>query len=831
MAVNIGPRIGIDGEAEYRKQLQGIITETKTLDTEMKKLQSSFDGDKRSLKQNKAERELLTKQVEKQKEAVQRMSEMLEKAKKSTGENSQQTQKWHQALNKAETELNNLQHRLDGMPNAIQLVGDKMSAAAEIINGVGDKIKGVGEGMSKYVTAPIVGVGTASIVAFNEVDAGLDTIIQKTGASGETLASMQKSMEDVATSIPTGFEDAGAAVGEVNTRFGVMGEDLTELSGQFIKFAQLNGTDVSGSIDKVQSSMAAFGLQTKDAGSVLDTLNKAGQDSGVSMDALASTLVSNSTVLQEMGFDFNQSAGFVANLSKNGIDASAVMGGLKKALANATKEGKPLDQALEELQENLVKAENDTEAMQAATELFGAKAGPQLAAALREGRISLDESANSIEGWGNSVSDTFDATLDAPDQLNVTLNELKIVGADLGGTMLEMVVPALEKLSEIVHTAREAWAGLDDGQKQTIITIAGVAAAVGPVLMVLSTVVGVISSVVGAVGTITGAIGGVAAAFTAAGGAAGILGAAIAAITSPIGIAIAAIGGIIAVGIVLYKNWDTIKQKAGELAETVSTKWSEMTEAASQKWEEIKQTTQQKWDEISQKVSEAGNVMLADSSKALSDIQAAYVEHGGGISGAAAGIMTAVEGAFTTGYDVLDSLTNGKFGEICESFNEKTGGLFDKAQEVWENIKQTVQDGVDRLKQIMDFKWELPKIKLPHFKITGEFSLRPPSTPHFEVDWYAKAMKNGVILNRPTIFGADGNTLLAGGEAGPEAVVGVESLMNMVRTAVQSAGTTVNNGGITINVMQRDGEDSEAFAHRVADIINADVQRGRAAWA
>ena len=92
-------------------------------------------------------------------------------------------------------------------------------------------------------------------------------------------------------------------------------------------------------------------------------------------------------------------------------------------------------------------------------------------------------------------------------------------------------------------------------------------------------------------------------------------------------------------------------------------------------------------------------------------------------------------------------------------------------------------------------------------------------------------MKNGIILNRPTIFGADGSTLLGGGEAGPEAVVGVESLMNMIQSAVQSAGTTVNNGGITINVMQRDGEDSEAFAHRVADIINSDVQRGRAAWA
>lgn len=609
MATNIGPKIGIDGEAEYRKQLQGIITETKTLGTEMKKLQSSFDGDKRSLKQNRAERELLTKQVEKQKEAVQHMSEMLDKAKTATGESSQQTQKWQQALNKAETDLNNLQKQLDSLPNSIQLVGSKMSEAGQKIKGVGDSVKGFGEGMTKKVTAPIVGIGAAAIAAFNEVDAGLDTIITKTGASGEALDSMQKSMEDLATSIPTSFEDAGTAVGEVNTRFGVMGDDLTELSGQFIKFAQLNGTDVSGSIDKVQSSMAAFGIETKDAGYVLDILNKAGQDTGVSLDTLSSTMTANSTVLQEMGFDFNQSAGFIANLSKNGIDASAVMAGLKKALANATKEGKPLDQALAELQESLTNAKDDTEAMQLATELFGSKAGPQLAAALQEGRISLDETANSITGWGNSVSTTFDATLDAPDKLKVTLNELKIVGADLGGTLLEMLVPALEKLSEVVKSARDAWNGLDDGQKKTIITIGGAVAVIGPLLVALGSVIGAIGTIVTTVGGAITAVGGLAAAFTAAGGVAGILSTAggvlagvFAALVSPIGLAIAAVAAITAAGILLYQNWDTVKAKAAELADAAKQKWEEIKTNITNAVNNAKQAVEEKFGAIKTKI-------------------------------------------------------------------------------------------------------------------------------------------------------------------------------------------------------------------------------------
>lgn len=616
MPTNIGPKIGIDGEAEYRKQLQGIITETKTLGTEMKKLQSSFDGDKRSLQQNRAERELLTKQVDKQKEAVQQMSQMLEKAKAATGENSQQTQRWQQALNNAETELNQLQGKLDALPNSIQVVGNEMKTAGDKIKGVGDSVKSFGEGMTQKVTAPIVGVGAAAIAAFNEVDSGLDIIITKTGASGEALDSMQKSMEDVATSIPTSFEEAGTAVGEVNTRFGIMGEDLTELSAQFIKFAQLNGTDVNASIDKVQSSMAAFGIETKDAGMVLDILNKAGQDTGASLDTLSSTLTSNSTVLQEMGFNFNQSVGFVANLSKNGIDASAVMAGLKKALQNATKEGKPLDQALAELQTSLTSATDSTEAMQLATELFGAKAGPQLAAALQEGRISLDASANSITGWGNSVSTTFEATLDAPDQLKITLNELKIVGADLGGTMLEMLVPALQSLSETVKSARDAWNTLDDGQKKTIVTIGGAIAVIGPLVVGLGAVIGAISTIVTTVGGAITAIGGLASAFAAAGGVAGILSTAggvlagvFAALVSPIGLAIAAVAAITAAGVLLYQNWDTIKAKAAELAAEAKAKWEEIKTNITNAVTNARQAVEEKFNAIKTKISEVATAV------------------------------------------------------------------------------------------------------------------------------------------------------------------------------------------------------------------------------
>jgi hypothetical protein len=124
-----------------------------------------------------------------------------------------------------------------------------------------------------------------------------------------------------------------------------------------------------------------------------------------------------------------------------------------------------------------------------------------------------------------------------------------------------------------------------------------------------------------------------------------------------------------------------------------------------------------------------------------------------------------------------------------------TDSIFSKDvfSSVFNGIWSFVSGIVDKLKGIFNFNWELPKIKLPHFSISGSFSLDPPSIPHFSVDWYKKAMGNGMILDSPTIFGMSGNSLLAGGEAGAEAVVGVSSLQAMIQNAVASqTGTMVN---------------------------------------
>ncbi len=273
------------------------------------------------------------------------------------------------------------------------------------------------------------------MAAWEKVDAGMDIIVEKTGATGDTLTEMQDSARNIAKSIPTDFETAGAAVGEVNTRFHMTGQELEDLSEKFVKFSQLNDTDVSSSIDSTQKVLEAFNLKAEDAGALLDTMNKVGQDTGISMDTLASAMVSNAASLKELGMSAADAAAFLGQCETSGVDASTVMAGLKKALVNASGEGKSMKQALSDLQKTMKNANDSTEAYNAAIDLFGSKAGPALAQFCQDGKLNFEELGKSLSDNLGSVDDTFTATLDPADQFKLTLNQLQDAGYDLGNTL------------------------------------------------------------------------------------------------------------------------------------------------------------------------------------------------------------------------------------------------------------------------------------------------------------------------------------------------------------------------------------------------------------
>lgn len=421
----------------------------------------------------------------------------------------------------------------------------QLKTAGDAVKDVGSKVTEVGKGLTMGVTAPIVAAGAASLAAWTEVDSAMDIIVTKTGASGDALDDMQKRAKNIAETIPTSFESAATAVGEVNTRFGVTGEELEKLSTQFIQFAEINGTDVNSSIDSVQKAMAAFNLDASQAGSVLDALNVAGQATGVSVDTLAASLSTNSVALQEMGFGIADSITFLSQMDTAGVDSSVVMAGLKKALANATAEGKTMDEALAEIQTSMQGAQTDTEAMQIATELFGAKAGAAIATFVRDGKLDFTSLGETAEAYAGSVQKTYEDTQDPMDQMTVAMNTAKDVGYEIGEAMMPLVADALTTVKDVILTLKEKWDSLSPEAQNTIVKAALIAAAIGPVVTVIGGVISGVGGIMGAIGNLMPVLTGTVLPFLAANG--------------PL---LLGIGAVIAIGALLIKNWESIKETA-----------------------------------------------------------------------------------------------------------------------------------------------------------------------------------------------------------------------------------------------------------------------------
>lgn len=807
-----GITIEIDGDTKGLSQaLKGVNKDIKTTQASLKDIEKLLKLDPHNVTLLGQKMEALGRQISSTKDKLSQLksvSDEMEKGLKNGTVTAEQYDAWQREIIQTEQELKKLEDELKKVPSAsqaaIQQACDNMDKLGQKVSSVGDKIAGIGDALAP-VSAGIVAAGTASIAAWNEVDDAMDDIIKKTGATGDTLEALEGIAEDIALNIPTDFKTAANAVGEVNTRFDVTGQTLEDLSTAFIQFADLNNTDVVGSIDNVSAMMRAWGLDAKDTSNVLDLLNGVGQQTGASADELASILQSNALSFKELDLDIAQAATLLGNMEKNGIDASSGLTALRKAMSYATDNGMTLNEVMSDWQALMASNISESEKMAATEDLFGSRAYAQLFNALQEGTISFTDINASMSDFEGNLSRTFEATLDPADEFTTTMNELKLFGAELGEEILPVLLDVLKDLKPILDDLKDAWESMSEEEQKHLIENLGKLAALAPALSVSGRVIGGIGSGISGLAKAGKALSGLGigakiASLFGSGASAGAGATAGTSLGVTLGTSLlagiaAALGGG-AIGKLLdnyviapilelfgsdsaewYKNFKWFGDggffdelfdfnSLNEAIDVYKGAFKLMGEDAKQNFENMKTAIGMIWDSIVGKIKEVTTNIKDHLSETWENIKTKVTEVWENVKTTILGVWDSISQTFT---DFKDG--------IFQTFTD----IYDKIKGIWDSLGELFAEGFD--------------IKLPHISVSG--GVAPygiggkGELPKFNIDWYA----NGGILTNPTIFGMQNGHLLGGGEAGAEAVLPLSNLQAMITEGMTEA---LGNGGDTV---------------------------------
>lgn len=332
----------MDGQVQYAQTIKEINQVMNTAASEYKNHIAAMGKDASTTEKLTATKKKLEIQLEGAEKRSKMLRDEYEQSVKETGAYSEQSKKLYKQLQDSETGENKLRSALEQTNEALKEQGkmsDETAAKLKKIEDTGEKIKGVGEKMTIGVTAPILAAGAAGLAAFSEVDEALDTIITKTGATGETADQLSESFKKVGANTHLPLQSVGEAIGEVNTQFGFMGKELEDASDYLLKYAEINETDVSQAAISSRQAIEAYGLEYKDLNSVLDVTTKVAQDTGQSVDDLMKKAIAGAPQIKQLGLSFDEGITLMGQFEQSGVDSGAALSGLSKATVAYAKDG------------------------------------------------------------------------------------------------------------------------------------------------------------------------------------------------------------------------------------------------------------------------------------------------------------------------------------------------------------------------------------------------------------------------------------------------------------------------------------------------------------
>lgn len=560
-----------DGTADFAKSLKTINSLTQENYSSFKLAKSQWDSSTKSMDKLRDTQRYLSSQTDAYTAKVDTLKEELKNLENAENRNEKAISDKKNALNNAQATLNNYKKGLDEVNGKLKSGSAQIEEYAKKIENFGSKTKEVGGSLSKNITAPIAAAGTAAYAAWMSVDEAYDNIAVGTGATGDALSKLQESFDNVFAKAPFDAMDISNSLADLNTRFGFTGKVLEDASEKFLRFASVNKTDVSNAVALVSRAMGDAGIPAEEYTSVLDALTTASQASGISIDALTGNITKYGAPMRALGYTTEESIAIFASWEKAGVNTEIAFSGMKKAISNFSAEGKDAKVEFKKTLEEIAKCPDIASATTKAIEVFGTKAGPDLADAIKGGRFEFEEMLKLVESSSGQLDASFEATMDPADKAKVALNNLTLAGAALGDVIQSALGPVFESLADILKDFTEWFKNLNPEIRQTIVIVGGIIAAVGPLLVLIGALAGPISTALGLFAKFKLALFGTAEQ-------AGIMGTMVSGLTGTILAVIGIIALVTAALIDLYNNNEEFRKNVNDmisnLIEILQTLWN-----------------------------------------------------------------------------------------------------------------------------------------------------------------------------------------------------------------------------------------------------------------
>ena len=584
---------------------------------------------------------------------------------------------------------------------ALTDLGRQGRQARKMIEDVGNGIAGFGTKLTAGVTVPLAALGADSYSTFESVDKQLALVEATMGETAYATADLSKALGDAAVNSIFSMEEGASAL--VNyARQGWDAAQAADMLAPALNLAAGTATDLSSVTSGLGNTLKAFGADSSEATKYVDMFTQAQAQANTDAQGLFDAMAIAGPTTKTVGWEFQDLATLIGVFGDNSISASEGATALNTGLMRLASPAKAGATALEKLGINAFDANgallempdligelqkgfaglSDQDALAAASNIFGKNQASKWVALINAADAdALREMSNSIAGASGNAQTAADALVTPMEQLKSTFDVFKYT---VGDTLSEVVVPLIDKATELVDKFRQ----MDPALQQSIVKFAGIAAAAGPALMVFGKVVAFVPKVM--------AFG---AAVSKAGGLAKF---ALAAITSPAGMVVAGLAAVVAAGVAIYKNWDTIKEKAQlliqvfkEAGEKIAPHFDALKEAGSN----LLTAMQPLFDKISEIAGAVGGVLLDAINTVGGLIGESFTRKITNITDVISGVLDIAtslinfitdvfSAAWSSGWDGIGSVFSEKFAPVLNGIQSALDGLKslkDAAAEKWDN--------------------------------------------------------------------------------------------------------------------------------------------------